>query len=238
MESNIVQINALKFNPDIDGLLAPQQQSSNAVIVSVQGLLHSPQSSTADAIQVQQDNPHQDQREPEYQHPQDSCGIDDITRQILYYPGDTQSTEHIQNPTATNSQFSEIPELEEDWDNGQFADADDQLINRHNTHSESERIRKEYSQHLLDLSDNEYYLGDTSINQLQYHCPDPDYYGPPPRRSNREPRDPNSYYPPPPDPADIQHWYTTGRGKHALLHGVRSNLTIHLSVPPLLYCSQ
>ena len=37
----------------------------------------------------------------------------------------------------------EIPQLEEDWDIGQFADADMNLINRHNTHSESERIRRE-----------------------------------------------------------------------------------------------
>ena len=36
----------------------------------------------------------------------------------------------------------EIPQLEEDWDDSQFANtnADTNLINRHNTHSESERI--------------------------------------------------------------------------------------------------
>ena len=66
-----------------------------------------------------------------------------------------------------------------------------------------------------------WYLEETSINQLQYHCPDPDYYRPPPRRSNGEPRDQNGYYPPPPDPADSQCWYARGRYKHALLHGYR-----------------
>ena len=58
----------------------------------------------------------------------------------------------------------EIPQLEEDWNNGQFADADTNLINRHNTHSESERIRREYTQHLLDLSGNQYYYEENPIN--------------------------------------------------------------------------
>ena len=30
--------------------------------------------------------------------------------------------------------------LEEDWEDDQFTDADTNIINRHNTHSESERI--------------------------------------------------------------------------------------------------
>ena len=115
----------------------------------------------------------------------------------------------------------EIPQLEEDWNNGQFANADMNLINRHNTHSESETIRKEYTQHLLDLSDNQYYYKENPINQLQYSNPDPDYYGTLSRRLHTQPHDPNGYYPPPPDPADVQCWYTCGRGKCSLLHGHR-----------------
>ena len=72
--------------------------------------------------------------------------------------------QHIQNHTTEQCQITagdsinpeELPQLKEDWDNGQFADADTNLINRHNTHSESERIRREYTQHLLDLSYNQY----------------------------------------------------------------------------------
>ena len=86
--------------------------------------------------------------------------------------------------------LEEIPQLEEDWDNGQFADADTNLINRHNTHSESERIRKEYTKHLLDLSDNQCYSEENPVNQLQYFSPDPDYYGTLSRRSQMQPRDP------------------------------------------------
>ena len=60
----------------------------------------------------------------------------------------------------------EIPELKEDWDNGQFADVDSSLITRHNTHSESEWIRWDYIQQLLDLSENQYYKEQNPINQL------------------------------------------------------------------------
>ena len=122
----------------------------------------------------------------------------------------------ITSGDSVNSE--EIPHLEDDWDNVQFADVDTYLINRHNTHSESERIRREYSQHLLDLSDNQYYYEENPTNQLQYSSRDPDYYATLSRRSWTQPHDPNGYYPPPPDPVDVQHWYTHGRGKHALLH--------------------
>ena len=57
-----------------------------------------------------------------------------------------------------NINSEEIPQLEEDWDNSQFTDADTNLINRHNTLSESERIRSEYTEHLLDLPGNQYYF--------------------------------------------------------------------------------
>ena len=115
----------------------------------------------------------------------------------------------------------EIPQLEEDWDNGQFANADTNLINRHNTHSENGRTRKEYTKHLLDLSDNQYYSKENLVNQLQYSSPDPDCYGTPSSRSQTRPCDLTGYYPSLPDPADIQCWHAHGRGKHALLQGHR-----------------
>ena len=41
--------------------------------------------------------------------------------------------------TQYNAHADEIPELE-DWDNGQFDDAESTLINHHNTHSKSKQI--------------------------------------------------------------------------------------------------
>ena len=111
------------------------------------------------------------------------------------FPQDIQNhtTEQNQITSGYSIDPEEIPESEKDWDNGQFADTDTNLITRHNTHSESERIRREYTQHLLDLSDIQYYDEENPINQLQYSSPDP----------------------------DVQCWYTCGRGKQALLHGHR-----------------
>ena len=93
------------------------------------------------------------------------------------FPQDIQdhTTEQSQITSGYSINQEEIPELEEYWDNGQFADADTNLIDRHNTHSQSERIRREYTQHLLDLSDNQYYYKENPINQLQYSSPDQDY---------------------------------------------------------------
>ena len=63
------------------------------------------------------------------------------------------------------------------------------------------------------LSDNQYYDQENSINQLQCSSPDPDYYGTATRQSQKAPHNPNGYYPPLPDLADVQHWHACGRGK-------------------------
>ena len=140
--------------------------------------MNSPQPSAANAAQSQQDNPYQHQRDTKHQHNQKSYGPDNITEPIPHHPATPQLSGYSQNPLTANSQPDEIPELEEDWNNEQFADADGQSIKRHNTHIESERIRQEYPQHLLDLTENEYYSDKSSVSQLQYSCSDPDYYRP------------------------------------------------------------
>ena len=61
----------------------------------------------------------------------------------------------------------EIPKLEEDSDQDQFADPNN-LITHHNTHQESERIWQEYFTTLQNLSDNEYYT-EIDKTELQYH---------------------------------------------------------------------
>ena len=53
---------------------------------------------------------------------------------------DTTTTAHRNTPEY-NVYPDKIPELEDDWDNGQFGDAESTLITHHNTHSESKRIR-------------------------------------------------------------------------------------------------
>ena len=114
------------------------------------------------------------------------------------FPSDIQinTTAPHQTTTKYNADSEKIPELEEDWDNGQFADAESTLITHHNTHSESKQIRWDYTQQFLDLTDNQYYEEETPVNQSQYSNPDPDYYGSATRRSQKPPHDPNGYYPP------------------------------------------
>ena len=205
----------LDFDLDIDGPNFPRAHNNTAV-VSVQEQLTSPEPETSDATNFQEENTDRDPPYTTYNNSEESHGYDSFPQ-------------HIQNHTAEQHQITSgysidpeaIPQLEEDWNDVQFADTDRNLINRHNTHSESERIRREYTQHLLDLSDNQYYYEENPINQLQYSSQDPDDCGTLSRRSQTQPHNPNSYYPSPPDPADVQHWHAHGRGKCALLHGHR-----------------
>ena len=85
------------------------------------------------------------------------------------FPSDIQNTTTTAHQTTTkyNIDSDKIPELEEDWDNGQFADAESILITHHITHSENESIRWDYTQQLLDLMDNQYYKEETPTSQLQ-----------------------------------------------------------------------
>ena len=172
--------------------------------MSVQDHFNPSESEILDVTESQAED-YSTEESPNPTHPNSevSHGHEDIPSDIQ----DTTTTAH-QNSTKYNTKSDEIPELEEDWDNSQFDDAESSLITHHNTHSESKRIRWDYTQQLLDLTDNQNYEEETSDYQLQYSSPDPDYYGLSNRRSQKPPRDPNSYYPPPPDPVDVQRWYT------------------------------
>ena len=211
MGQDTIQINAPDFDPDIDRPNPPRTHN-NTVVVSVQEHLTSPEPKVSDATNFQEDI-ERDPPNATCNNSEESHGYDDFPQGVQNH-----TTEQNQITSGYSINPEEIPQLEEDWDNGQFADADTNLINIHNTHSESERIRREYTQHFLDLSDNQYYYEENPINQLQYSSPDPDYYRIPTRQSQKTPCDTNGYYLPPPDPADIQCWHTCGRGKHALLH--------------------
>ena len=151
------------------------------MVVSVQKHLPSPEPEVSDVTNFQEDT---DGDPPDfiYNNSEESHGYDNFPQDIQKH-----STEQNQITSGYSIDLEEIPELEEDWDNGQFADADTNLITRHNTHSESERIRREYTQHLLDLSDNQFYDEENPINQLQHSSPDPDYYRTPTRQSQKYP---------------------------------------------------
>ena len=86
--------------------------------------------------------------------PQDSNGLESQSKSVQnptehsLHQDAEQSREQYQN--NHRSQLEEIPELEdEDWKDGQFTDVD--LIDHHNTTTESDRICREYSAHLRRL---------------------------------------------------------------------------------------
>ena len=212
-EQDTVQINALDFDLDIDGPNPPRTHN-NTVVVSVQEHLTSSEPEISDATNFQEEDTDRGSPDMIYDNSEESHGYADFPQDIQNH-----TTEQNQITSGYSIDPEEIPDLEEDWGNGQFADTDTNLITRHNTHSGSERIRREYTQHLLHLSDNQYYDEENPISQLQYSSLDLDYYGTLTRWSHKAPHDPNSYYPLPPDPADVQCWYMCGRGKQALLHG-------------------
>ena len=71
---------------------------------------------------------------------------------------------HQVQPSTENS---EIPELEKNSEEEQFADFDS-FMAHHNTHQASEHIRQEYFSHLQDLDDDQYYTEIDRANFLQY----------------------------------------------------------------------
>ena len=158
----------MDFDLDTDGPNPPRTHNNTAV-VSVQEHLTSPDTEVSDAANFQEGDTDRGPPNATYDNSEESHGYDN-------FPQDFQdhTTEQSQITSGYSIDPEEIPELKEDWDNGQFADTDSNLINRCNAHSESERIRWEYTQHLLDLSDNQYYHKENPINQLQYSSPDKD----------------------------------------------------------------
>ena len=126
-EQDTIQINAPDFDPDINRP-NPPRTSNNTVVVSVQEHLTLPE--VSNAANFQEEDTDRDQPKATYNDSQESHGYDN-------FPQDIQNNITEQNQiTSGYSIDPEIPELEEDWDNGKFADADTNLINRHNTHSE------------------------------------------------------------------------------------------------------
>ena len=130
---------------------------SNIAVVSVQEWLTSPEPELSDATNFQEETTDRDPLHTTYNNSEESHGHDNFSQHIPNHTPVQHSTGQHQITSGHNTNSEEICQLEEDWDNGQFIDADINLINRHNTHSKSERIRREYTEHLLDFSDNQYY---------------------------------------------------------------------------------
>ena len=85
---------------------------------------------------------------------------------------------HQAQPSTENF---EIPELEENSEEEQFANFDSFMIH-HFTHQASEQIQQEYFSHLQDLDNDQYYAEIDRVNFPQY-TPAAQLSGTPPRSS-------------------------------------------------------
>ena len=105
--------------------------------------------------------------------PQPSSVLDDAD-----YPGYQDAEQpRAEHPSDYRPQLGDIPELEDDeenWEEGQFADAD--LIDHHNTTEESDRICHEYSAHFEKVTEQGYSPYDITTPGLEYQIPEPEYY--------------------------------------------------------------
>ena len=131
MDQDRVQINAPDYDPDIDGPQQPRRHTNTAV-VSVQDHFIPSESEILDATESQaEDHTAEESPNPICHNSEKSYDIQESS--------DIQHNTTAQHRiTEYSANSEEIPELEEDWDNDQFADAESTLITHHNTHSESE----------------------------------------------------------------------------------------------------
>ena len=108
-------------------------------VVSVQELFTSPEPESIDATSTQEEAADSDQPNTGHSNSEDPHRPGNSPQKIPDHPSDDSFARPQQVPSLHNSILDEIPPLE-DWENSQFTDADTDIIKRHNTHSESERV--------------------------------------------------------------------------------------------------
>ena len=137
-QTDTVQINAPEYGPNIDGDNQPNTDKKHAT-VSVQGTLDTSQESSI----LEDDNNIAPDNSTTSQNQQETDWPDAPTIQILGISSTTsdQPPEVMYNrcQIQPSTVDLEIPELEDNSDQDQFADLDT-FITHHNTHQERERI--------------------------------------------------------------------------------------------------
>ena len=161
-QGDMVQIEAPKFDPDIDGDRPPSTiEKPNEVLI--QGTLPT----IPEVTEPEDDN----RSTPETNAAQPTCQETDWPDAIpVQIPRVSSSTAQLKEQGHNRHQAQhytenyEIPKLEENSEEEQFADFDS-FMAHHNTHQASEQILQEYSSHLQDLDDDQYY---TKIDRADF----------------------------------------------------------------------
>ena len=153
-QGDTVQIEAPNFNPDIDGdtSLSTDEKPNE---VTIQGtLLPIPE-----VTKPEDDNSLTPRTTTQQLASQETDWLDVIPVQILRVSSLTAQPEE-QGPNRSQALYNiedfEIPELEGNSEEDQFADLDSYMAH-HNTYQASEHIQKYYGSHLHELDDDQYY---------------------------------------------------------------------------------
>ena len=160
-QGDTVQIEAPNFNPDIDGDTSPNtDEKPNKV--TIQGTLPP----IPDVTKPEDDYSFTPGTTPQQLTSQETDWPDAIPVQIPRVSSSAAQPEqgHNRSQAQYNIENFEIPELEENSEEEQFADLDLYMAH-HNTYQASEHIRQEYQSHLHELDDDQYY---TEINRAYY----------------------------------------------------------------------
>ena len=154
---DVVQLNVPEYDPDIDGQPDPiiDLQSLNSKSIKEDTMPNTSNSEQHTALSMCINWPQS----------QSSSVLDDND-----HPG-YQDDEHpwAEHPSDYCPQLEDIPELEDDeenWEEGQFADAD--LIDHHTTTEESDRIHHEYSAHFKKVTDQAYSPYHSTTQGIKY----------------------------------------------------------------------
>ena len=164
-QGDSVQIEALKFDPDIDGD-SPVNTDEKHSKVLIQGTLATiPETSEPedeDSIAPGTNTDQQNYQETDWPDapPMQIPRVSSSTAQ----PPEQAYNRHQVQPSTENF---EIPELEENSEEEQFTDFDS-FMTHHNTHQASEHIRQEYFSHLQAFDDDHYYAEIDRANFPQY----------------------------------------------------------------------
>ena len=102
-EQDTIQINAPKFNLDIDGPNSPRA-CNNTAVESVQEQLASPKPEVSDAANFQEENTHRDSPDPTYNNLEEPHGYDNFPQHVQNY-----TTEQCQIFSGDRIKPEEIP---------------------------------------------------------------------------------------------------------------------------------
>ena len=132
--------------------------------------------------------------------------VPDNTDHSVYQDTEQPREEYLNNYRPHLEDIPELEDDEENWEEGQSADAD--FIDHHNTTEESDGIHREYSAHFEKVTDQGYSSQNNRMPGLEYYIPEPEYYNSDTRpKQYQRHQNPNIYLPPPPSTEDLWQWH-------------------------------